>query len=366
MSTDRAGRARLLRRLALLGLVVASVLAASLSVPVSPAPAASAASAGSPTTTPPTTTTSQPVPVSASPGCANAVPARSGTTFQAASAGGDVGAYIRQLPSRYTGRSPMPVVMELHGYGVSAIEMALVTQLGPYGNRNGFITITPQITRSIPYWQTSSNGRDVAFLLGVLAKVTSTLCVDLNRIYVTGYSNGAIMASVLACVDAGQVAAIAPVSGVANPAGCNPSRPVPVVAFHGTADPLVRYTGGLGPVAYTLPLPAGTRGTISQLLGPAVPQSTSGPSIPSITSAWAKRDGCASKPTTRVVARNVALISYTCPGTNAVQLYRIRGGGHTWPGSALSAKATNLGATTMAINADKIMWNFFMAHPLHS
>ncbi len=133
----------------------------------------------------------------------------------------------------------MPVVMELHGYDVSAIDMALITQLGPYGNRNGFITITPQITRSIPYWQTSSNGKDVAFLRGVLARVTSTLCVDLNRVYVTGYSNGAIMASVLACVDAGQVAAIAPVSGVANPPRCNPSRPVPVVAFHGTADPLV-------------------------------------------------------------------------------------------------------------------------------
>ncbi len=161
----------------------------------------------------------------------------------------------------------MPVVMQLHGYGVSAIEMALLTQLGPYGNRNGFIAITPQITRSIPYWQTSSNGKDVAFLLGVLAKVTSTLCVDLNRIYVTGYSNGAIMASVLACVDAGQVAAIAPVSGVANPPRCNPSRPVPVVAFHGTADPLVRYTGGLGPAAYTLPEvshPEDERRTISQ------------------------------------------------------------------------------------------------------
>jgi polyhydroxybutyrate depolymerase len=129
---------------------------------------------------------------------------------------------------------------------------------------------------------------------------------------------------------------------------------------------LVRYTGGLGSLAYQLPLPPGTKGTISQLLGPNVPQSTRGPSIPKITSAWAKRDGCASKPTTRVVAKNVSLISYTCPLSNAVQLYRIRGGGHTWPGSALSAKATNLGYTTMAINADRIIWNFFMAHPLRS
>lgn len=361
MSADRVRRARSPRRLAFVGLIAAGGLAAALTFPVA---SASAAASASSTTTPPTTTTSEPVPVDGSSGCRSPISTLRGTTFQAIRAGGDVGIYVRQVPISYTGRSPMPVVVQLHGYDVTAAEMVLLTQLGTYGNRNGFITITPQVTRAMPYWQTASNGKDIAFLRGVLAKVTSTMCVDLNRIYVTGYSNGAIMASVLACVDAGQVAAIAPVSGIANPARCKPSRPVPVVAFHGTADPLVRYTGGLGSVAYSLPLPAGTKGTISQLLGPNVPQSTRGPSIPKITSSWAARDGCAPTPTTRVVAKNVALISYTCPGSNAVELYRIRGGGHTWPGSALSAKATTLGYTTMAISADRIIWNFFMAHPL--
>ncbi len=276
MSADRVRRARPWHRPALVGLVAAAGLVASLIDPITAAPVASAAtSSASSTTTPPTTTTSEPVPVSASSGCRSAVPARRGATFQAIRAGGDVGVYIRQVPTSYTARTPMPVVVQLHGYDVTAVDMTLLTQLGTYGNRNGFITVTPQVTRSMPYWQTASNGKDVAFLEAVIAKVTSTLCVDQNRIYVTGYSNGAIMASVLACVDAGQVAAIAPVSGVANPAHCSPSRPVPVVAFHGTADPLVRYTGGLGSLAYQLPLPPGTKGTISQLLGPNVPQSTS-------------------------------------------------------------------------------------------
>jgi polyhydroxybutyrate depolymerase len=258
----------------------------------------------------------------------------------------------------------MPVVVDLHGYGVSAVDMVRVTQLGTYGNRDGFITITPQVGRRIPYWQTGFKSKDVAFLRGVLTNVMSSLCVDQNRVFVTGYSNGAIMASVLACVDAAQVAAIAPVSGIANPSHCNPSRPVPVVAFHGTSDPLVSYTGGLGPLAYTLRLPPGTKGTISQLLGNNVPQSTKGPSIPKTTAAWAKRDGCSSTSTTRVVAKNVALISYPCANGSSVELYRIRGGGHTWPGSVLDSKSTNLGVTTLAINADTIIWNFFKAHPL--
>jgi polyhydroxybutyrate depolymerase len=322
------------------------------------------ATAASTTTTPPTTTTSMPVPASNSSGCQEARQPKPGTTIQYMKAGGDSGGYIRQLPSSYTGRTPLPVVVDLHGYDVSAADMLTVTQLGTYGNRDGFITITPQVARRIPYWQTGFKSKDLAFLRGVLTNVTSSLCVDQNRVFVTGYSNGAIMASVLACADATQVAAIAPVSGVANPAHCNASRPVPVVAFHGTSDPLVSYTGGLGALAYKLPLPPGTKGTISQLLGNNVPQSTSGPSIPKITAAWAKRDDCASTSTTRVVAKNVALISYACPKGNSVDLYRIRGGGHTWPGSVLDSKSKEVGTTTMAINADKIMWNFFSAHPL--
>jgi polyhydroxybutyrate depolymerase len=279
-------------------------------------------------------------------------------------AGGDSGGYIQQLPSRYTGRSATPVVVDLHGYGVAAAEMLKVTQLGTAGNRDGFITITPQVARHLPYWKTGFKSKDVAFLRGVITDVESTLCVDQNRLFVTGYSNGAIMASVLACVDATQIAAVAPVSGVANPANCNPSRPVSVVAFHGTSDPLVSYTGGLGADAYKLPLPPGTKGTLSKLLGNNVPQSTTGPSIPNTTAAWAKRDACASTSTTRVVAKNVALISYSCPNGDMVELYRIRGGGHTWPGSALDSKTKAIGATTLAISADKIIWNFFKAHPL--
>jgi polyhydroxybutyrate depolymerase len=313
---------------------------------------------------PPTTTTSSLVPSSSSSGCQTPRPPKPGTTVVYMSAGGDSGGYIEELPSRYTGRTAMPVVVDLHGYGVSAADMLKITNLGTSGNRDGFITITPQVARHIPYWTTGFKSKDVAFLLAVISRVESTLCVDQNRLFVTGYSNGAVMASVLACVDAAQVAAIAPVSGVANPANCDPSHPVSVVAFHGTSDPLLPYTGGLGTEAYALPLPPGTKGNLSQLLGNNVPQSTKGPSVPKKTAAWATRDGCAPTSTTRVVAKNVALISYACPNGATVSLYRIRGGGHTWPGSVLDSKTDTLGATTLAISADKIIWNFFESHPL--
>ena len=364
MTADQDSRARPFRRRlpALSGLASLSIFAVAQLVPL----ASGSANAATPTTTPPTTTSSSLVPSSSSSGCLAPRLPKPGTTLVYMNAGGDPGGYIQELPSRYNGRSAMPVVVDLHGYGVSAADMVKITKLGTYGNRDGFITITPQVARRLPYWTTGFKSKDVAFLRGVLSHVESTLCVDQNRLFVTGYSNGAIMASVLACVDAAQIAAIAPVSGIDNPANCTPSRPVSVVAFHGTSDPLVPYTGGLGAEAYKLPLPAGTKGNISQLLGNNVPQSTKGPSIPKATAAWATRDGCASSSTTRVVAKNVALISYACPNGATVSLYRIRGGGHTWPGSVLDSKSNTLGATTLAISADKIIWNFFQSHPLRA
>jgi polyhydroxybutyrate depolymerase len=364
MNAEQDRRARLLafRVPALSALAVVSVLAVAPLVPL--ASGSAVATAATPTTTPPTTTTSSLVVSSGSSGCEASRPPKPGTTLEYLNAGGDAGGYIQELPSHYTGRTAMPVVVDLHGYGVSAADMVKITKLGTFGNRDGFITITPQVARHLPYWTTGFKSKDVAFLRGVISRVESTLCVDQNRLFVTGYSNGAIMASVLACVDAAQVAAIAPVSGIANPANCIPSRPVSVVAFHGTSDPLVPYTGGLGADAYKLPLPQGAKGNISQLLGNNVPQSTKGPSIPKTTAAWATRDSCASTSTTRVVAKNVALISYACRSGATVSLYRIRGGGHTWPGSVLDSKTDSLGATTLAISADKIIWNFFESHPL--
>lgn len=360
---DTGARPARLRLPALTALSVLVVLAVAVAVaPLDPS-AVTTAAAAAPTTTPPTTTTSLPVPSSSSSGCLASRPPKPGTTLQYMHAGGDAGGYIQELPARYTGRTAMPVVVDLHGYGVSAADMLKITKLGTYGNREGFVTITPQVARRLPYWTTGFKSKDVAFLRGVISRVESTLCVDQNRLFVTGYSNGAVMASVLACVDAAQVAAIAPVSGIANPAGCRPSRPVPVVAFHGTADPLLPYTGGLSAEAYKLPLPAGAKGNLSRLLGSNVPQSTKGPSIPKTTAAWAARDGCQSRPTTRAFAKNVALISYACPSGATVSLFRVRGGGHTWPGSVLDSKTNALGATSMAISADKIIWDFFQSHP---
>ena len=308
------------------------------------------------------------VPARASAGCTLAQPVAPGKSSQVLAAGGDDGGYVREIPPSYTGRVPLPVVVDLHGYEEPASLQATLSGLGAYGDTHDFITITPQVTDAVPMWQTGFASKDVAFIGGLLHTIDTTLCVDRNRVFVTGYSNGAFLTSTLACVDAGQVAAVAPVAGIEDPAGCHPSRPVPVVAFHGTADPFVSYTGGLGPSSLKLAAPDGSGRTLGQGLSKeTLKKLRSGPSIPAVTAAWARRNGCTPRPTERSVATSVTLIAYSCPHGNDVELYRVSGGGHAWPGSAVSREiASVVGYTTMAISADQIMWAFFAAHPLHN
>ncbi len=271
--------------------------------------------------------------------------------------------YLQHVPPVYDGRHPVPVVVDLHGYGEgSAIESQL-TGFGAYGDTNGFVTVTPQGRGPNPFWDSSFGSPDVRFVGDLLDHVERTLCIDQRRIYVTGYSNGAFLTSSVACVYANRVAAVAPVAGIEAPSGCKPQRRVPVVAFHGTADQDVAYTGGLGPKGLALPAPDGSGRTLAQTgffgLNPH------GPSVPQILAAWANRNGCSAKPTAQPVASDVTLLRYRCPAGADTELYRVTGGGHAWPGSQFSAAVASItGPTTRSISATAVIWRFFRAHAL--
>ncbi len=275
---------------------------------------------------------------------------------------GDTGTYIRHVPASYNGHQPLPLVLDLHGYSEPASIQALVSGLGPYGDAHRFITLTPQTAGPVPLWNFDLKSKDVAFLGALLDHAEQTLCLDEARIFVTGYSNGAFMTSAMACAFSTRIAAVAPVAGILKIDGCSFARPVPVVAFHGTADPFVAYTGGLGKSALNLPAPDGSGKKLSQL-GTVAPKS--GPSIPQATTAWAKRNGCNVNPTDKAIASDVTLISYACPPDAAVQLYRVTGGGHAWPGSPVDRSLSKvIGRVTFSISANDVMWAFFQAHPL--
>lgn len=272
--------------------------------------------------------------------------------------------YLRHVPRSHDGRRPRPVVVDLHGYGVGAEKQAEISGFGRYGDRRGFVTITPQGSGPVAMWDATPGSVDERFIGTVLDDVAADLCVDLDRVYLVGMSNGAGMASVLGCRFADRVAAVAAVAGVRRPLGCRPSRPVPIVAFHGTDDRFAPWTGGIGENVKLLPAPDG-RGTIGSL--DAVPEvlDPGGPPVPDVIADWAALDGCGRRAEQRRVAPDVTMTRYPCPTGVGVELYRVDGGGHTWPGSTgPQGPETLVGATTTNISATRRAWSFMAAHPL--
>ncbi len=87
---------------------------------------------------------------------------------------------------------------------------------------------------------------DVKFIKIMIEDIASQYNIDYSRIYVTGMSNGAMMAYRLACEIPELIAAIIPVSGTLAVDFCAKGKDVPVMHIHGELDEYVPYSGGTG------------------------------------------------------------------------------------------------------------------------
>jgi polyhydroxybutyrate depolymerase len=269
--------------------------------------------------------------------------------------GGATRNYLLTTPPAH--QAPDPMVVDFHGYGEGAPTEAMTSGFGPLGQRDGFLAVFPNGTGTPIGWNTStkSGNPDVGFVQAMLNHLEATQCIDESRIYATGLSQGAFMTSTLACVMSKRFAAFAPVAGVQLPAHCPTSTPEPIVAFHGTADPILHFNGGLGRRVLTDDL------TLDPRPFPKLPKPRlNGPGYPAHAKAWAKRDRCRPTPTDTRISTQVIHRVYACPAGTAVEFYIIVGGGHSWPGSALSRELSRfVGFTTTQISATSIIWSFF-------
>lgn len=339
--------------------VLLLVLAISCSAAVhpGPAPTAAAAGAGSPATrapralvTPAASLTpsavlpsiaADPVPTSAatppsagSGACGTDFPP--GDTVEWVESGGNWRSFLLHVPEGYSSARPHPVVFSFHGYGRSASAQHDYTGLWRLADRFGFILIEPEGWGSPQEWDLAGDYYydgidDLIFTTDILHQVETQLCVDPVRVYATGFSNGAEMASLVGCRLGDVFAAIAPVSGVEYDGDCV-DRPVPVLSFQGTDDWNVFFDDA-----------------------------------PPAMAAWAAHNGCGDTQVTTDVSASVSAQEYEGCGAAPVILYVIEGGGHTWPGAADDAgDIGGIGFTTHDIDANELMWQFFEAHPLPS
>jgi polyhydroxybutyrate depolymerase len=264
------------------------------------------------------------------------------TVTETMASGGYQRSYLIHLPSTYRSWLPTPVVMAFHGRkgdgtdieafsGLDALPAIAVYPVGLPGEAD------EPAWQGAPYQPPSD---DVLFVSDLLDRLQSSLCVDPLRIYATGKSNGGGFTALLACRLEHRIAAFATVAGAFYPettVGCGPGRPVSLVDFHGTADPIVGYDGEAS--SHGEPLPA----------------------LPDWVQNWADHDHCGSAVETPI-GTDVTQVAYPgCAGHAQIVHYRVAGAGHTWPGELIDSGP---GSATQTISATTVLWTFFRTHPL--
>jgi polyhydroxybutyrate depolymerase len=256
--------------------------------------------------------------------------------------GGQIRQYRRHVPPGYQAGTPIPLVLGFHGQGGDAAGFESYSGLSTLADGAGFIAVYPQGLGEMAGWDTWHGSADVQFVRDLLDGLQASCSIDPRRIYAAGHSRGGGMVNRLGCDLADRLAAIGPVSGAyETTTACSPSRPVPVIAFHGLDDPVVYYNGFR---------PPGQIHDAYFAIGTPIPQ---------WASAWADRDGC-SFPSAAVPAA-APLTGQAwgdCAAGAEVVLYTVDGGGHGWPGGP--------GEPAGDFSAAQMIWDFFLRHPLGS
>ena len=281
--------------------------------------------------------------------------AQKGSTTLTLELGGHQRTVIVHVPADYNSSRGAPLVLNLHGSGSTAAAQEIFSGMDATSDEGSFIVAYPQGLISsgtgfdwnipgVPLFGGGNAPRgsanDVAFLTQLVPVLESKYCINPREVFATGMSGGGRMTSQLACDASTIFAAVAPVAGLRLPSPCPATRPVPIVAFHGTADPVDPYEGN-GQAYWTY-------------------------SVPTAAARWAAQDKCAKRATTEHHS-GYTLTSYQgCAGNAIVELYSVTGEGHEWPGGpAMPRRITGLlGPQSNAVNANTVMWAFFSQHPM--
>ncbi|HEX9833436.1 MAG TPA: PHB depolymerase family esterase [Mycobacterium sp.] len=212
---------------------------------------------------------------------------------------------------------PNGLVINLHGAGMTPAAQAAMTNYNAVADQHGYVVVYPEGIdlswadgrgASVPDRQGID---DVGFLVAIADRLTQDFGIDRGRVFATGMSAGAFMATRLACSRADVLSAVATVAGTLGSAfPCSPSQPVSVMNIHGTADNVVPFNGG----------PMVGRGGASDIVA-----------APVMAQRWRELDGCPGAPVEDSPAPRVhRFTSAGCADGTEVAFVQIDGGGHTW------------------------------------
>jgi polyhydroxybutyrate depolymerase len=272
---------------------------------------------------------------------------------------GDQRSYHLHIPPSLDFSSKSILLLNLHGATGNEKNARTKTGFDQVSDQEKFIVAYPNSLNE--QWNDGRNPtpaisavNDTGFISALISKLTTALNIDTKRVFLSGFSNGAIFTQRFACEHADQITAIAAVSG---PMAfdtynqCHPSEPVSVLIFHGRDDPYVPWGGG------DIPVFGGTVISVDDTYtywSDVVNGCTGSP----VSTSEPDRDPNDGTLVTRRAFDDV------CTNQTSVILYDIEGGGHTWPGG----NNPNLpgpggpGLTSYDINASSIIWDFMNTH----
>jgi polyhydroxybutyrate depolymerase len=256
--------------------------------------------------------------------------------------------YLLYVPRSYDRSRPTPLVISMHGAGLWGAAQRETSLWNNLADEQRFIVVYPSGIggKGVRIWRAEPGPglmKDVRFISELIDTLKASYNIDATRIYANGLSNGGGMSFALSCTLSDRIAAVGMVAAAQTLPWrwCTDHRAVPMIAFHGTADPEVPYNGGS---SWVSPRPF--------------------PSTPRWAENWARRNRCEPKPVESTVAADVTRREYTnCAYDAGVVLYTVQGGGHTWPGGT-PLPQWFVGRTTQGVNATRLMWTFFREHPL--
>lgn len=268
--------------------------------------------------------------------------------------------YIVHAPPGWDRRTKLPLVLSFHGGTGRAEVQRTMSQMNATADRHGFIVVYPDGTgpeiqlrgKEVPIltwnagrccgYAVKQNVDDVGFVRALLDKLQSQLPVDENRVYATGFSNGAMFTHRLGVELSDRLAAIAPVSGALMVDAAAPKQAIPVMHIHGLKDPNAKFEGGPGRV-----------------------DKTTHKSIPDTIAWWVKANRCRPKPVRTQPSEDYTVERYE-PESDASQaevvLITLPEGGHTWPGGVDTMPKFDKGKLVSSVEASELIWGFFQRH----
>lgn len=242
----------------------------------------------------------------------------------------------------------LPLMIVLHGGLGNAKHMEEMTGMNDIADTGKFLVAYPNGTegclafmRNKRTWNAGrccgqavkQNIDDVLFIKELIEEIHSRFSIDMRRVYVTGMSNGAMMAYRLACEIPERIAAIIPVSGTLAVDSCDAAKDIPVLHIHGDRDKNVPFAGGRGEESVVIVSHRSVPDTMKLIL-----QSRQRISLEQKT-----------------VNGNIQVFSYCCSNGAPVVLYIIKGGDHVWPGGQ---GRSDQDCGSRYFSASKLAWEF--------